>query len=120
MNRPVTNTAALADHLVTVLQAYGTGETIQMRDSAAYRQFAQRVPSPRTADWTNVGPSHRWNTARYDYRIRPREPVTLKVYAAVDSKANIHAVGGEGEIRLFAVHKKLSVVALTSQFLPSA
>jgi hypothetical protein len=107
--------------LIEVLQAFDAGRLVQMRDNASYAEFSRHRTLPTTPEWKDVPSTHRWNAARFDYRVKPFDPITLSLWAAVNAKGEIMAADSDAkEIREFARLRKLSVVQLTSKFLPSA
>jgi len=111
--------------LIEVMQAHEAGKLIQKRDSAEYSAYVNRGRSPlftREPKWVDVTPNViRWNSARWEYRVKPFEPITLAVFAAVTKKGDIAAFGlDEKEVRGVAAAHGLSFVTLASKFLPSA
>lgn len=111
--------------LIEVMQAHEAGKVVQKRDSAEYSSYMQRGRSPlfrREPNWVDVKPHVvRWNSARWEYRVKPFDPITLHVFAAVTKTGDIAAFGlDEKEVRGVATAHNLSFVTLDSKFLPSA
>lgn len=116
------------NELLRVMQAFLEGKTVQRRDSVRFVNHVNAGRSPmrprrEQSEWMDCTTEPTWDSARFEYRVKPAEPVQVSRLYLVDKDGDMWGVNNEingypFSTRRAADHAAIQYAQQYAQFAP--